>query len=218
MTRKRKATGSPLWQSRITRQSEEDPAELLAHPLNCRRHGPKQLEALKRTLDTVGWVQRVIVSERTHRILDGHARVELALQYDERVPVSWVKVSETEEALALATFDPIGAQAEEDEAAMTKLLEECSQSLPIFTDVIGLTHAALSESLGIATGLGISDPAAEGDAAAAETVRSGPVRKYSFELEFSGQAALDEFTQWVSELKSRTKAKTNAGRLLEALS
>ena len=83
-------------------------------------------------LEGVGWIQRVIVSEATGRILDGHLRVELAKEQGQLVPVVWVRLSEEEERIALATFDFITSQAErskEDFEALMKEIEQGSVSL-----------------------------------------------------------------------------------------
>jgi hypothetical protein len=59
------------WRHRITRHADVPPAELVAHPLNARRHPKHQADALSGVLSEVGLVQSVIVNERTGRMLDG---------------------------------------------------------------------------------------------------------------------------------------------------
>jgi len=104
---------------------EVDPRELQAHARNWRRHPDAQTRALDKTLDAVGWIQSVIVNERTGRMLDGHLRVARALERGEaRVPVTYIDVDEEEEGLILASFDPIGAMAEEDEELLAQIIEE----------------------------------------------------------------------------------------------
>jgi DNA modification methylase len=69
-------------------------------------------------------VQQILVNQRTGNVVDGHARLEEALARSEpSVPVLYVDLSEAEEALVLATLDPIGAMAESDTAALGALLE-----------------------------------------------------------------------------------------------
>jgi hypothetical protein len=95
------------WRNRITRHADVPPAELVAHPLNARRHPKHQADALSGVLSQVGLVQSVIVNERTGRMLDGHLRAELAVARNEpSVPVAYVDLDEQEERLVLATFDP----------------------------------------------------------------------------------------------------------------
>jgi ParB-like chromosome segregation protein Spo0J len=123
------ARGAPVqaWRSRIVGEAEMPPGELLTNPRNWRRHPEAQRRALRGILGEVGWVQRLIVNQRTGRILDGHARLEEALARDEPfVPVLYVELSPDEEALVLATLDPIGAMAATDSAALVELLAQIS--------------------------------------------------------------------------------------------
>src|ERR1700722_15600770 len=94
------------WRNRIVGHGEEDPTQLLANPRNWRLHPKAQQDALAGVLEQVGWVQDVIVNKRTGFVVDGHARVALALSAGERVPVVYVDLSEQEEALIIATLDP----------------------------------------------------------------------------------------------------------------
>lgn len=113
--------------SRIVGEGDEAPDQLLANPLNWRRHPKAQVDALEGLLRDVGWVQRVIVNRQTQHIVDGHARVELALRRGEpRVPVLYVDLSEAEERLVLASLDPIGGLAATDQAMLADLLREVS--------------------------------------------------------------------------------------------
>lgn len=111
------------WASRIVRSGTERPSELVANPLNYRRHPPHQHAALSDMLGEVGWVQQVVKNERTGHLVDGHLRVELALRRgDEPVPVLYVDLDEREERLVLAALDPIAALAQADGEALETLL------------------------------------------------------------------------------------------------
>jgi hypothetical protein len=67
----------------------------------------------------------VIINQRTGRVVDGHLRVELARKHNEPdVPVLYVDLDEREEALVLATLDPVAALAEADREALAALLED----------------------------------------------------------------------------------------------
>lgn len=79
-------------------------------------------------LDKVGWVQNVIVNQRTGFVLDGHLRVAMARDAGEWIPVLYVDLSAEEEALVLVTFDPISAQAEKDQEKLNALLAELQSS------------------------------------------------------------------------------------------
>lgn len=115
------------WQSRIISEGEEDPEQLLANPLNWRIHPEEQQRALSGVLDEVGWVTRVIVNQRTGHLVDGHLRVILAMRKNEKsVPVTYVDLSESEEAKVLATLDPLSAMAKTDKEKLDELLREVS--------------------------------------------------------------------------------------------
>jgi hypothetical protein len=112
------------WRNRITRHADVPPAELVAHPLNARRHPKHQADALSGVLSQVGLVQSVIVNERTGRMLDGHLRAELAVARNEpSVPVAYVDLDEQEERLVLATFDPLGSLVETNAESLATLLD-----------------------------------------------------------------------------------------------
>jgi hypothetical protein len=113
------------WRSRIVGHGEEAPDQLLANPRNWRLHPKGQQDALAGVLDEVGWVQDVIVNKTTGHVVDGHARVSIAISRREpSVPVVYVELSEEEEAKVLATFDPLGAMAGADAEALDALLED----------------------------------------------------------------------------------------------
>lgn len=124
MSGKNQARTPEALRSRIVGEGEEAPDQLLANPLNWRRHPKAQHDALEGMLRTVGWVQRVIVNRRTQHIVDGHLRVEVALRRNEpRVPVLYVDLSEEEEKVVLAAIDPIGGLAETDQGMLDDLLD-----------------------------------------------------------------------------------------------
>lgn len=98
--------------------------ELTAHPLNWRKHPKAQASALTGALREVGLVQSVIWNRRTKRLVDGHLRVELAMEAREAtLPVTVVDLSEDEERTVLATLDPIGAMAIADGKKLNELLD-----------------------------------------------------------------------------------------------
>jgi len=110
------------WRSRIVGHAEVDATELKAHPDNWRIHPEPQKNALRAIIGDIGWVQDVLVSKRSGRILDGHARVELAVEAGEKVPVTYIDVSEDEERKILATFDSSGGLAIPDDLALADLV------------------------------------------------------------------------------------------------
>jgi len=98
--------------------------DFLANPGNYRKHPTAQENVLTGVLDTVGWVQEVIINKTTGHMVDGHLRVKAALSRseDEPVPYKVVELTEAEEALVLATYDPISAMAFNDEAVLKEVL------------------------------------------------------------------------------------------------
>ena len=117
------------WRSRIVGEADVSPVDLIPHPENWRRHPATQTKALSGALAEIGWVQRVVVNRRSGRIIDGHARVELASARGEAsVPVVYVDLDDNEERIALASLDPLAALAETDSEALAKLLEQAAVS------------------------------------------------------------------------------------------
>lgn len=106
------------WRSRIVGEADVPPDTLTANPANHRRHSARQKKAISAVLDDLGWVSRVIVNRRTGRIVDGHARVAMAIDRKQpTVPVVYVDLDDAEERRALATYDAIGALATSDPEA-----------------------------------------------------------------------------------------------------
>lgn len=115
------------WANRIVDSGTADPAALIANDRNWRMHPPEQRRALGEVLDRVGWVQSVVVNRTTGRLVDGHLRVELARERGEaQVPVVYVELDEDEEALILATLDPIAGMARADADILAALMAAVS--------------------------------------------------------------------------------------------
>jgi hypothetical protein len=108
--------------NRIVGYEIVDARTLNPNPLNWRDHPEHQATALDQALDAIGWVKAVIVNRRTNRMIDGHLRVERAAARGEKVPVLYVNLTEREEALVLATLDPIAGEAGTDTEKLAELL------------------------------------------------------------------------------------------------
>lgn len=162
------------WQNRIVAYSEEPPDQLLANPRNWRTHPDAQASALRGVLAEVGIVQNVIANRRTGRLVDGHLRVMEALKADQpAVPVTWVDLSEEEEALILATLDPLAALAGTDAAQLDALLREVSTGEEAVQELL----AGLAERAGVVPGMDTPiDAGAGGDEFDATPEESGPTR------------------------------------------
>jgi DNA modification methylase len=144
------------WANRIVGHGDEAPGGLLANPANWRLHPKEQQDALAGVLFEVGWVQDIIVNRRSGHVVDGHLRVSLALRAAaDSVPVVYVDLDPAEEALILATLDPLAAMATTDDAKLAELLADIT--LPDEAELEGL--AALLASLGPDEAMtGLTDP------------------------------------------------------------
>ena len=121
------------WQNRIVELRMANPAELLRHPANWRKHPKAQKAALDGLLQEVGVVKPWLVNLRSEdkgwpadaqeTLLDGHLRTDLAEETEQpEVPVVVLDLTEDEEALVLATLDSSGAMAEKDSERLRALL------------------------------------------------------------------------------------------------
>jgi ParB-like chromosome segregation protein Spo0J len=118
--------------TRIVGHGDVAPDQLLANPLNFRRHPGAQREVLRSSLGELGWVKTVIVNQRTGHVLDGHARVEEAMFAGaESVPVTYVDLDPNEEHIALALLDRISGMATTDDEILAALLQETETDDPV---------------------------------------------------------------------------------------
>ena len=137
------------WQNRIVGQGVKPADQFQANPNNWRKHPQPQRDALRGVLNEVGWVAQVIENVRTGHLVDGHERVWNALQNDNAdVPYIQVDLSEADEALVLATLDPIGALATTDAAQLDALLHEVQTGEPAVQQML----ADLAEKAGLYQG------------------------------------------------------------------
>lgn len=122
-----------MWQNRIAGQGIKPADQFQAHPDNWRTHPKAQQKALTAILNEVGWVDTVIENVRTGNLIDGHERVWQALEHNAEVPYIQVDLSPEEEALILATLDPIGAMAGRDQ---DKLKAVAAQAKPVSQEAL----------------------------------------------------------------------------------
>lgn len=126
------------WQNRIVGHGVLPADQFAANPENPRRHPQKQRDAMRGSLDALGWIAPVVVNQRTGYLIDGHERVMQALEDNEPVPYIEVDLSEDEERLALASYDWITTLAEYDRDVLSELMQD------IHTDSVEL-QAMFSE-------------------------------------------------------------------------
>lgn len=113
-----------LFVNRIVNYGTKPADQFEANPLNYRTHPQRQRDAVQASLRELGWIGVVVENKRTGRLIDGHERVWQALKNNELVPYIEVDLSEEEERLALAIFDPITYMAETDSEILDDLLRE----------------------------------------------------------------------------------------------
>lgn len=111
------------WQSRIVRLEKVDPRKLLAHEFNFRSHPKDQREAMERTLREVGFSSPILVQDGTDRILDGHLRTELAVQYGvELIDALYLDLTDDEANALLTVFDKITGMATISKSKLNELV------------------------------------------------------------------------------------------------
>lgn len=121
-------------------EGTEAPEQLLGNPRNWRVHPVEQQKALSGVLNSVGIVDQVIVNQRTGFVLDGHLRVSLAISEGvPEIPVTYVDLSDEEEAVVLSTFDSIAGMAGTDSEKLGELIAEARESeVAVSEDLAGL--------------------------------------------------------------------------------
>lgn len=113
------------WKDRITGLERVRASELAHHPRNWRRHGDHQKHALRAIIEQVGLVDAVLARRRDDgrlELIDGHLRQELGQKADQVLPVLVLDVTSEEADQILATFHPIAAMAETEQARFAELV------------------------------------------------------------------------------------------------
>lgn len=112
------------YKNRIVGYGDAKVDEVLFNPKNWRVHPKYQQEALHGVLETVGWVQNVIINKTTGNLVDGHLRVQLAGRDEiSSVPATYVELTQEEEDLILTSFDPIGSMAVAEKQKLKDLVD-----------------------------------------------------------------------------------------------
>lgn len=117
------------FQSRIVGLDKKKASAFHKNPLNPHDHPDSQKNALRRLFGQVGQFDVVIENITTGHLLDGHARVELALEHGDQ-PLDYLKVelSHDEELLVLATLDETARMADTNQDALDLILERLSET------------------------------------------------------------------------------------------
>ncbi len=104
------------------RLETRDPSSLDEHPGNWKHHPDGQVRSIAESFDQVGWAGACLYNERTRRLLDGHARRNLAIERGEDVEVLVGDWTEEQERFILASLDPTGWTAIGDRTKLKALL------------------------------------------------------------------------------------------------
>lgn len=121
-------------------------SDLAPNPKNWRTHPKGQLDALRGVLAEVGFAGAALAYELpdgTLRLIDGHARAEVAPNSE--IPVLVLDVTEAEADKLLATFDPLGAMAGSDAAKLDELLRSVQTS----NEAVAGMLSDLAEQVGV---------------------------------------------------------------------
>lgn len=120
----RKSQSPVLWRDRYVETITVKAGSIEAHKNNPKVHGEAQKAALTGLLEEVGKVDSLKAYRNKKGDLvywDGHAR--MSLNPDETWRVDVYDVSEGEVEVLLATFDPIGWEAEQSREKIAMLME-----------------------------------------------------------------------------------------------
>jgi len=118
------------WKKLAVRMRDVDPRSLTTNPKNWRIHGAAQREALRGSIHELGYGDPVELMDGTDLILDGHLRVDLAIQEGQETitVVDMALYTESEADQYLLTKDPIAAMANADKERLDTLMRENSTS------------------------------------------------------------------------------------------
>tara|TARA_Y100000310_G_scaffold332020_1_gene406746 strand:- start:1237 stop:1638 length:402 start_codon:yes stop_codon:yes gene_type:complete len=91
---------------------------------------------MRGVLEEIGYADALIVRETDdgYQIIDGHLRAETTP--DQEVPVLVVDLDDAEAEYALATHDPLGAMARNDQDALMGLLQSVKSEDRAVTDML----------------------------------------------------------------------------------
>jgi modification methylase len=92
---------------------------------------------MKGVLDELGWIQSVIVNRTTGNVIDGHLRIEEAIENNETsIPVAYVELTEVEEKKAILVYDPIGTLARQNKEKLEELVKSVAMDSASAQDMV----------------------------------------------------------------------------------
>lgn len=110
------------------------------NPRNWKTHPDRQKKAVKAIIKRNGWARPLLWNTRTKRLIDGHGRLEIALEEGwKEVPVIKGDWSEAQEKELLASLDTTSDMAQIDAHALDSLTKEIAKSVE---EIVGKDDAA----------------------------------------------------------------------------
>jgi len=116
---------------------------LVTNDKNWRIHKKSQEDALEGAIETVGVIKSLLINLRTSEewpqgerdiptIIDGHLRVAMAIRAEqEALPAEYCDLSPRDEAIVLATLDPLSALAFAHKDKLDFLLREMPDAMDV---------------------------------------------------------------------------------------
>lgn len=204
------------WRNRIIRYGEQAADQFTAHPENPRRHPQAQREAVKGSLDTLGWIAPVIVSRASGFMIDGHERIFQALAQGDDTPVPFIEVdlSEDEERLALASFDFITQMAVYDRDTLDTLLQQVNTDDAALQSLLSELAAENGVIPQLDYGNSNSGNGGDSDTDGDYTPLDSNIRMAQL---FLTDANFDEFYALVKQLKEKFQRDNLTDSVLEAM-
>jgi hypothetical protein len=196
-----------------------DPHDLPDNPRNWKLHPQEQVKTLGRLIDIVGWTSLPVFNRSTNRLLDGHARKELALKRGwKQIPVFVGEWTEEEEQLILSTHDPIGQLSEININALSSLLQGLKDQegeLQAF-----LTQMADDNGLYLEEDVEEFEPNVDGNEDLSVPAEEKEKRKRpTYLLSFDNEEQEETWHAWLKQLKRNHQGKaTHAGRITAVIS
>lgn len=119
-----------------------DPTTLTPNPLNWKLHPKEQIDVVDDSVDKHGWLLPFLFNKRTGLLVNGHARLEIAVMRGyPSVPV-WVgDFSEEDEAEILLTLDESAKLAESDAGKVHALAQRIKSRTGPLSDLIARVKA-----------------------------------------------------------------------------
>jgi ParB/RepB/Spo0J family partition protein len=109
------------WRNRIVGDRSRAPQSLVPNPRFRGESPDLEMDIVEQSLAEIGWIQPVIVNQVTGHIIDGHARVRLAIARREPlVPVTYLDLSVEDERRVCDFLDRIANRAGSDSGASGK--------------------------------------------------------------------------------------------------